>query len=42
LIEYALTVALIALGATVAMTNVASNISKAFSNVGSSLVSAST
>jgi len=41
LIEYALTAALIALGATVAMTSVASNISKAFSNVSSKLITAS-
>jgi pilus assembly protein Flp/PilA len=40
LIEYALTAALIALGATAAMTGVAGNISKAFAQVGTKLTSA--
>ncbi len=37
LIEYALVAALIALGATAAMTSLANNISTAFSTVGSKL-----
>jgi pilus assembly protein Flp/PilA len=37
LIEYALVAAIIALGATAAMTTLAGNISTAFSNVGSKL-----
>ena len=40
LIEYALVAALIALGATAAMTSLAGSISTAFSNVGSRLTSA--
>ncbi len=39
LIEYALVAALIALGATAAMTSLAGNISTAFSTVGSKLTS---
>jgi len=42
LIEYALTAALIALAATVAMGGVASSISLAFGNIGSKLSTAST
>lgn len=38
LIEYALTVALIALAATAGMTSVAQNINQAFTNIGSKLV----
>jgi pilus assembly protein Flp/PilA len=40
LIEYALVAALIALGATAAMTSLATNISTAFSSVGSKLTAA--
>jgi pilus assembly protein Flp/PilA len=40
LIEYALVAALIALGATAAMTSLAGNISTAFSTVGSKLTTA--
>jgi pilus assembly protein Flp/PilA len=40
LIEYALVAALIALGATAAMNNLATNISTAFSTVGSKLTTA--
>ena len=38
MIEYALVAALVALGATAAMTSFAGQISTAFSNVGSSLI----
>jgi pilus assembly protein Flp/PilA len=40
LIEYALVAAIIALGATAAMTSLAGNISNAFSTVGTKLTSA--
>jgi pilus assembly protein Flp/PilA len=40
LIEYALVAAIIALGATAAMTSLAGNISNAFSTVGAKLTSA--
>jgi pilus assembly protein Flp/PilA len=40
LIEYALVAAIIALGATAAMTSLATSISTAFSKIGSSLTSA--